>query len=265
MNSCSLIESSGEQVSPAQRCTSTQHQCWAGGACPTYGLDPNKPACTEGISAVKAIAIAQSQGQKIFTINQLNASLAIPQLSHRASVIDEVWNAVNAGKEVVIHQSAITANGWSGAGYSVIDPETGAGGYLIEGGARGGFKELLDKAWSSLVRLIEWLQDANPYAVAATSLILLLFGAIGALLSLVVSGLSIVADIKSLFENADGSLCETGLSVLLGGLMLGLFAVGLAFGGFVGAAIALAFGDLLLSVLVSDKWVQSVCRRVTPP
>lgn len=86
---------------------------------------------------MKAIAIAASQGQKVFTINQSNASVAIPLLSHRASVIDEVAASVAAGKEVTIHQSAITANGWTGAGYTVVDRETGAGAYLIEGGARG--------------------------------------------------------------------------------------------------------------------------------
>jgi hypothetical protein len=48
-----------------------------------------------------------------------------------------VQNAVNAGKEVTISQAKITYAGWSGAGYLVIDPQTGAGSYLIEGGANG--------------------------------------------------------------------------------------------------------------------------------
>ncbi len=87
---------------------------------------------------MKAIAIAQSQGQKVFTITSANAAIAIPQLQQRSSVIDEITNAVNAGKEVTIHQSPITANGWTGVGYVVVDPQTGSGAYLIEGGARGG-------------------------------------------------------------------------------------------------------------------------------
>ena len=39
----------------------------------------------------------------------------------------------------MIHEKPISESGWTGAGYTVIDPETGAGGYLIEGGARGAF------------------------------------------------------------------------------------------------------------------------------
>jgi hypothetical protein len=102
-------------------------------------FDPMKPLCAEGVSAAKVLYTAQQQGQKIFVISQENASIAIPQISHRSSVIDEVRSAVAAGKVVTIHQSTISLHGWSGTGYSVLDPDTGAGGYLIEGGARGAF------------------------------------------------------------------------------------------------------------------------------
>jgi hypothetical protein len=39
---------------------------------------------------------------------------------------------------VTISQARITYSGWTGAGYVIIDPQTGAGSYLIEGGANGG-------------------------------------------------------------------------------------------------------------------------------
>jgi hypothetical protein len=44
---------------------------------------------------------------------------------------------VASGKEVTIHEAPISAHGFSGSGYTVIDPQTGAGAYIIEGGARG--------------------------------------------------------------------------------------------------------------------------------
>ena len=47
------------------------------------------------------------------------------------------------GYEVTIHQSPITESGWTGAGYIQIDPSTGAGGYMIEGGANGGWIALV--------------------------------------------------------------------------------------------------------------------------
>ena len=39
---------------------------------------------------------------------------------------------------MTISEARITYAGWTGAGYLVVDPQTGAGSYLIEGGANGG-------------------------------------------------------------------------------------------------------------------------------
>ena len=39
---------------------------------------------------------------------------------------------------MTIHEAPITQDGWTGAGLTIIDPNTGAGGYLIEGGSNGG-------------------------------------------------------------------------------------------------------------------------------
>jgi hypothetical protein len=36
--------------------------------------------------------------------------------------------------DVTIHERPVTISGWTGAGYTTTDPETGAGGYLIEVG-----------------------------------------------------------------------------------------------------------------------------------
>ena len=40
---------------------------------------------------------------------------------------------------MTFHERPIKAHGWTGYGYSIIDPETGAGAYLIEGSGNGGF------------------------------------------------------------------------------------------------------------------------------
>ena len=92
----------------------------------------------EAVSAVKLIAKAAQNGQKIFTITTANAGVALPQLALRADTIAEIRNAVFAGKEVTVHQSQLTVNGWTGAGYIVLDTATGAGGYLLDGGTSGG-------------------------------------------------------------------------------------------------------------------------------
>lgn len=110
------------------------------GAIPeTFFTDPNAATKPEGVSAVKAIAVAAAQGQKIFTITQTNAAVALPQLQQRASVMEEIQNAITAGKEVTVSQTAVTVGGWTGSGYIIVDPASGSGAYMIEGGANGGF------------------------------------------------------------------------------------------------------------------------------
>jgi len=95
--------------------------------------------CAQGISAVKAIAIAQAQGQKIYTINQDNRATALPKLPVSGTVGAEIRSAIEAGKTVTFHEKQINAHGWTGYGFIIIDPETGAGAYLIEGKGNGGF------------------------------------------------------------------------------------------------------------------------------
>lgn len=51
----------------------------------------------------------------------------------------DIRNAVRTGMEVTAHENTINFHGRPSAGYMVIDPSTGAGGYLIAGGENGGF------------------------------------------------------------------------------------------------------------------------------
>ena len=98
---------------------------------------PEHPGLT--ISAVKAIRIASVQGQKIYKINQENINKVIPSLNIDNSIIDEIKQAVTAGKHAFVSQNNITFGDWVGVGYIIIDPETGAGAYKISGGANGAF------------------------------------------------------------------------------------------------------------------------------
>lgn len=99
--------------------------------------DPTDGNVVEGISAVKAIAVAAQQGQKIYRIAQANQG-QLANVQQSTSVIENARNAIAAGKEVVIHERPINHGGFTGAGYMVLDPQTGGGSYLIEGGANGG-------------------------------------------------------------------------------------------------------------------------------
>ncbi len=96
---------------------------------------PTNPA--QGISAVKALQIANDQGIPIYTITKTNINAILPQLQLDSGTIADIQNAVNAGKIVTVSKTDITFNGWTGCGYIIIDPNTGAGAYMISGGFSG--------------------------------------------------------------------------------------------------------------------------------
>lgn len=91
----------------------------------------------QGISAVKALAIASQQGQKIWTIDKNNVNLALSRINLGADAENDIRNAVYAGKIATAHEARINFNGWVGEGYTLIDPKTGAGAYMISGGGNG--------------------------------------------------------------------------------------------------------------------------------
>ncbi len=89
--------------------------------------NPTMADCAQGVSAVKAIAIAQAEGQRTYTINQSNAATALPKLPVGGTVGQEIQSAIQAGKDVTFHERGINAHGFSGYGYIITDPETGGG------------------------------------------------------------------------------------------------------------------------------------------
>jgi len=98
---------------------------------------PEQPA--EAVSAVKALSIANQQGQRIYRITQANQAEVLPKINHNPDTMDEIRAAVAAGKEATTHTDPIAVPGWEGAGYVILDPEVGDGAWRIGGGANGGF------------------------------------------------------------------------------------------------------------------------------
>lgn len=92
----------------------------------------------DGISAVKALAKAQAAGQRIYQLTPGNQSTALPNIHQRPETMDAILAALAVGKQVIAHTDPISVSGWVGAGYIVLDPDTGAGAYMISGGANGG-------------------------------------------------------------------------------------------------------------------------------
>ena len=135
--------------------------------------NPTQADCAQGVSAVKAIAIAQAEGQRIYTINQSNAATALPKLPVGGTVGQEIQSAIQAGKEVTFHERAINAHGFSGTGYIITDPETGAGAYMIEGKGNGGV--LFSFLTQALLFFLYFLVFVGAFALAVLLGALLVF------------------------------------------------------------------------------------------
>jgi hypothetical protein len=89
------------------------------------------------VSSIKILTEASSRGIPIYTISKDNID-KLSELNVSSSVKADITNEVNRGKIVTIPQKEIRYYNWQGAGYIVMDPETGAAGYMISGGLAGG-------------------------------------------------------------------------------------------------------------------------------
>lgn len=147
---------------------------------------------TNAYSAVKALQIAAQQGQKIFTITKENINIVLPQLQHKALIVEDIQNAVAAGKVVTISQKVISQNGWTGVGYSIVDLATGAVAYLIGGAADGGFAYALGLAAASMIVIaLVGVLGTGGFGAAATAPFIL--GLIGPILVTFLMLLAIMA------------------------------------------------------------------------
>ena len=104
--------------------------------------DPNEPR-PDAISAVKALQKASAAEQRIYHITPLNKDDVLPNIHHDSGTMTEIRSALAVGKEVITHTDAVSVPGWSGAGYIILDSETGDGAYKISGGLNGGVVILL--------------------------------------------------------------------------------------------------------------------------
>jgi hypothetical protein len=119
---------------------------------------PTNPV--QGISAVKTINAANDQRIPIYVVNQSNINTTLPLLQLNPDVKTDIQNAVNAGKIVTVQKTNVTYNHWTGCGYIIIDPNTGAGSYMISDGLNGGGFEywfwtvMLGLAWIALIAAV---------------------------------------------------------------------------------------------------------------
>jgi len=128
-----------------------------------------KSSNIRGISTTKVLELANQNNIPIFRINEQNLVQILPQLSITQAVKNDIVNVINAGKEVTIPQQEIAIGSWSGIGYIVEDPNTGAAAYLISGGLAGGasidFIDLIGGIISCLIA-IKFEKTAKSLGIA---------------------------------------------------------------------------------------------------
>jgi RHS repeat-associated protein len=130
----------------------------------------------QGISAAKALLLARRAGQTIYTVDAGNLDSVLASVSLASDVEDEIRASVAQGRIAKIAASNISVNRWSGTGYILRDPSTGAATYPISGNLAGGsttgeetdgIKELLGSE--------SWL-DGSPLGDLLRQLLALLGG-----------------------------------------------------------------------------------------
>jgi hypothetical protein len=144
------------------------------------------------VSGIDALRIAETQGQKIFVISQANIATVLPQLNQDSGTINDIQNSVSSGKIVTISQTSISYGGWTGSGYVITDPGTGASAYLIAGGTNGAVAVFVG-AWTSNMVLLSLLALTGATGGMALA-------AAGVLIALVIAPL--ILAVLAQFQNA---------------------------------------------------------------
>ncbi|NND83359.1 MAG: transglutaminase domain-containing protein [Gammaproteobacteria bacterium] len=202
--------------------------------------DPANP--TDGVSAVKALQIAASNGQKIYQIDDSNLNAALNDITLDPAVEAEIRESVNNGLTVITHSDDIQVPGWSGAGYVILDTDTGAGSYKISGGGNGSYLLGLTIGITLVGILVATLATGS-------------FVVIGSILA----SLGINATFFAAW-NLEFSDEEFDFKCFAVGLMNGLFSIGFFFGSGVAAigiyqalVAALGFGTLYTSRIPNPR------------
>jgi hypothetical protein len=151
--------------------------------------------------------------------------------------MDEIRASLNAGKEVITHTDSDSVPGWSGAGYIIIDPDTGAGAYKISGGANGSFLTGLFFGIALGALLVFELATMGPLAfeIVASTVNGFLASALGIM-------------------TATAATAGGDLSCFFGGLLLGIgLGIGIALAATGGLGIAAAATSIMsIGLIVKD-------------
>lgn len=195
---------------------------------------------SSGTSAAHIISLANSQGIPVYAIDSTNVSEVLPLLQVSSSVKSAVQSAVNAGNIVVIPEQQVTIDGWwTGTGYVVTNPTTGAGAYMISGGyAGGGFR--LPPLHPAILFIFGALLTALGILASVPGGIAL------AIASILVGVYDLLSSIGQILD--DPNLCPAEKDMIIG-MLTTFFLIGA-----IVAVVGIFFGGVLGFVAVAMLW-----------
>ncbi|QTD43719.1 transglutaminase-like domain-containing protein [Ottowia testudinis] len=133
----------------------------------------NRPEETS-VSTTQLLAISARQGLRIYSITQNNAASIVPRLGTSEAVKQDIQNATANGLIAYVPERDITHKGYTGTGYLLLNPDTGEGAYLIDGGRNGGSQPTCERGASkppeamiSVSTILNW-ETAGPALVGLT-------------------------------------------------------------------------------------------------
>ncbi|HHZ06204.1 MAG TPA: glycohydrolase toxin TNT-related protein [Clostridiales bacterium] len=92
----------------------------------------------QGVSSINILNEAKGDNQELLMLSRANYDAEKGKLHLSASDKSSIETAINTGKIVTIHTDEVTMGDWSGYGYIITDPASGAAAYMISGGLSGG-------------------------------------------------------------------------------------------------------------------------------
>jgi hypothetical protein len=191
----------------------------------------------DGLSAIKAVAVAASQGQRIYTIDSSNLATALSSIQLPAELEREIADAVGAGKIVSTHQSPLHAAGQVTSGYIILDAETGAGAYKINSGADGSFITGLLLGAAIGFALLLAIVSGPGFIIAVAAMDALILAIVGTTLGGLLGALLL------------GQAGNTDTDCFLTGILIGFaLTIGLVAGG-VGIAAGFFVDNILIEAL----------------
>ena len=92
----------------------------------------------KGIASVSALTRSKREGQALTRVDGANVNAVLAQADLGADAEAEIREGVTRGRIAWVAESRIAVQQWTGTGYVIEDPATGAAAYLISGGFAGG-------------------------------------------------------------------------------------------------------------------------------